>query len=79
MLIMILIMLNDACWAWEKLYIEAVEKLIPKRKAKVRKETLPWITTEIRKLIFKRFMALKSIRLQKIEMTWKHTKGSEIK
>ena len=31
---------NDTCWAWEKLYKERVEKLMPERKAKVRKETV---------------------------------------
>ena len=52
-----------------KLYKEAVDKMIPERKAKVRKESLPWIGTEIRKLIYNRSRALENNYSQQMAIT----------
>ena len=41
--------------SWELLYKDVVNEFVIERKAKVRSNSLPWITTKIRKLLNTRY------------------------
>ena len=56
---------DDVTNAWELLYIGVVDDYVSERKAKVRTDSLPWFTTDLRKLLNKRFKVLKNGRTQK--------------
>ncbi|CAB4038335.1 Hypothetical predicted protein, partial [Paramuricea clavata] len=58
--------LDDVQNAWELLYKDVVDEYITERKVKVRQNSLPWVNTEIRKLLNKRFKLLKN---------WQQTKN----
>ena len=60
--------IDDVANSWEVLYKGIIEEFITERKAKVRTNSLPWITTEIRKLPNKRYHLLKK---------WQKTKDHE--
>eukprot|EP00112_Aurelia_sp_Birch-Aquarium-sp1_P010550 Seg2249.2 transcript_id=Seg2249.2/GoldUCD/mRNA.D3Y31 product=Fibropellin-1 protein_id=Seg2249.2/GoldUCD/D3Y31 len=49
---------DDVLNAWELLYNNVVDEYIKVRKAKVRKDSLPWITTDIRKIMNRRYRLL---------------------
>ena len=51
--------IDDVVNTWELLYKDVVKELVTERKAKVRSNSLPWITTEIRKLLNTRYCLLK--------------------
>ena len=53
--------IDDVANSWEVLYKGIVEEFIIERKAKIRTNSLPWITTEIRKLLNKRYRLLKKV------------------
>ena len=59
--------LDEVVNTWELLYKNIVDEFITTRKAKIRKNSLPWVTTELRKLLNKRYKLLK---------IWQHTKDS---
>lgn len=50
---------DDVANAWELLYKGVVDDYVTERKAKVRTDSLPWFTTDLRKLLNKRFKLLK--------------------
>ena len=60
--------IDDVANSWEVIYKGIVEEFIIERKAKIRTNSLPWITTEIRKLLNKRYRLLKK---------WQKTKDHE--
>ena len=35
--------LDNTAWAWEKMYKEILKEHVPKRKAKIRTDSLPWM------------------------------------
>ena len=51
--------IDDVVNTWELLYKDVVKEFVTERKAKVRSNSLPWITTEIRKLLNTRYCLLK--------------------
>ena len=59
---------DDVAKSWEVLYKGIIEEFITERKAKVRPNSLPWITTEIMKLLNKRYRLFKK---------WQKTKDHE--
>ena len=50
--------INDCVWVWESLYRDIIKEEIPERKAEVRRKSLPWVTTDIRNLMNKRYKTL---------------------
>ena len=50
---------DDVVNAWELLYKGVVDDYVTERKAKVRTDSMPWFTTDLRKLLNKRFKLLK--------------------
>ena len=60
---------DDVVNAWELLYKGVVDDYVTERKAKVRTDSLPWFTTDLRKLLNKRFKLLKK---------WQKTKDPQI-
>ena len=51
--------MDDVGNAWELLYKGFVDDYVTERKEKVRTDSLAWITTDLRKLLNKRFKLLK--------------------
>ena len=51
---------DDITWAWNYMYNEIANNHITLRKAKVRKHSLPWMNSEIRKEMNKRYKLLKA-------------------
>ena len=54
---------DDNYWMIEKLYEQRSKEQLPKRKAKIRTKSLPWVNSKIRKLINQRYKQL--IKAQK--------------
>ena len=52
--------LDDITWAWDYIYSEIANNHITLREAKVRKNSLPWMNSEIRKEMNKRYKLLKA-------------------
>ena len=52
--------LDNITWAWNCMYDEIANNHITLRKAKVRKHSLPWMNSEIRKEMNKRYKLLKA-------------------
>ena len=50
---------DDVANAWELLYKSVMDDYVTERIAKVRTDSLPWFTTDLRKLLNKRFKLLK--------------------
>ena len=51
--------MDDVANAWELLHKGVVDDYVTERKAKVRTDSLPWFTTELRRVLNKRFKLLK--------------------
>ena len=51
--------IDDVTHAWELLFKDVLDTHIPTRTAKIRKESLPWVTGEIRKEMNKRYKVLR--------------------
>ena len=51
--------IDDVTHAWELLFKDVLDTHIPNRIAKIRKESLPWVTGEIRKEMNKRYKLLR--------------------
>ena len=50
---------DDNLWMVEKLYKDVVREAIPKRKAKIRSKSLPWMNSKLRKLMNQRYVLLR--------------------
>ena len=50
---------DDVTQAWSKMYDSIVEEHVKARKAKIRKDSLPWVDGQMRKLMNKRYKLLK--------------------
>ena len=61
---------NGSLWAYNKLYQNVKKDYIPERKVKVRHKSLPWINSEIRKLMDQRFAALNKHKRTKNGSDW---------
>ena len=51
--------IDDVTHAWELLFKDVLDTHLPTRTAKIRKESLPWVTGEIRKEMNKRYKLLR--------------------
>ena len=54
--------IDDQLWAWGQLFENVLRSHIPKRQAKIRQKTLPWIDRDIRKLMNQRFKAFMTFK-----------------
>ena len=54
--------IDDNYWMMESIYRNIAESSLPKRKAKIRMNSLPWIDSRIRKLMNQRYKQLKKYR-----------------
>ena len=52
--------IDDIAWSWETMYKNIESDHIKQRKSRVRTKSLPWVDTNIRKLMNKRYRLLKS-------------------
>jgi len=52
--------INDTCWAWQKLYDEIINKHIKSRRVKIKAQTHPWMNSDIRKQMNRRYKLLKT-------------------
>ena len=52
--------IDDIAWSWETMYKNIESDHIKQRKSRVRTKCLPWVDTNIRKLMNKRYRLLKS-------------------
>ena len=50
--------IDDSVWAWEALYKYIIDQHIPLRKAKVRSNSLPWMTSSQKKELNQRYNLL---------------------
>ena len=50
---------DDVAWAWESLFKDVVDSHVPNRLVKVKQCSLPWMNSEIRKAMNKRYKLLK--------------------
>ena len=50
--------IDDSVWAWDALYKYIIDQHIPLRKTKVRSNSLPWMTSSLRKELNKRYNLL---------------------
>ena len=62
--------IDDCVAAWEHLYKNIIKEMVPEMKAKIRSKSVPWITSEIRKLMNKRYKLLKKFRQSKDKNDW---------
>ena len=51
--------LEDVTWAWETLHKDVIDSHVKMRKAKCRKNSLPWFNSELRKCLNKRYKLLR--------------------
>ena len=51
--------LDDATWAWEYLYKDIMKSHVHTQLVKIRRGSLPWMNSSIRKLLNKRYKLLK--------------------
>ena len=54
--------IDDNVWMVEKLYKDVTNEYIPKRKAKIRSKSLPWMDSKIQKLMNQRYSLLKKAK-----------------
>ena len=50
--------IDDSVWAWEAVYKYIIDNHIPLRQAKVRSNSLPWMSSSLRKVLNKRYNLL---------------------
>ena len=62
---------DDNYWMIEKLYEQIKTEQLPKRKAKIRTKSLPWINSKIRKLMNQRYKQLIKAQKSKDSEDWK--------
>ena len=65
---------DDQLWAWGQIFEDIMQSQIPKRQAKIRQKTLPWIDRDIRKLMNQRFKALRKFKNTNKIDDWLHYK-----
>ena len=63
--------LDDTTWAWEKTYKEIMKEHVPKRKAKIRTDSLPWMNASVIKCMDKRYKQLFKANQTKDPEDWK--------
>lgn len=51
--------IDDVTWAWETMFKDVVDSHVTKRLVKIRQHSLPWMNSEIRKAMNKRYKLLK--------------------
>ena len=51
--------IDDVTWAWETMFKDVVDSHVTKRLVKIRRHSLPWMNSEIRKAMNKRYKLLK--------------------
>ena len=72
--------IDDVIHAWELLFKDVLDTHIPTRRAKIRKESLPWVTGEIRKEMNKRYKLLRKCDgTSNTSAIWEEYKGQETK
>ena len=62
--------IDDAEYAFNTLYNNIIKANIPEKKVKVRSISLPWITSDIRKLMNKRYKLLQQAKKTQSEDLW---------
>ena len=62
--------IDDCVWASESLYKDIIKEKIPERKANVRQKSLLWVTTDIKKLMNKRYKTLNQYTKTKSKDDW---------
>ena len=63
--------LDDATWAWECLYKDIMKSHVPARRVKIRRGSLPWMNSSIRKELNKRYkLLLKAQQTPKGSQAW---------
>ena len=68
--------IDDAEYAFNILYNNIIKAHIPERKVKVRSNSLPWITSDIRKLMNKRYKLLEQAKRTQSEDLWREYKNA---
>ena len=68
--------IDDAEYAFNILYNNIIKAHIPERKVKVRSNSLPWITSDIRKLMNKRYKLLQQAKRTQSEDLWREYKNA---
>ena len=53
---------DDSLWAWEELFNGVINEHVQTRKAKIRSQSEPWMTGQIRKLLNNRFKLFKTAK-----------------
>ena len=66
--------IDDITWTWETLYKEIMKDHAPKRKAKIRTDSLPWMNASVRKTMNKRYKQLLKAKQTKDPEDWKQYK-----
>ena len=66
--------IDDMTWCWSKMYESIVDVHIKKRRAKIRSDSLPWIDSQIRKMMNYRYKLLRNV----MEHQGRQTNGTNI-
>ena len=61
---------DDSLYLWDYLYKDIVNHHLPTRKVKIRCNSLPWISTYIRKQINLRYKLLKEAKSSQDQVKW---------
>ena len=61
---------DDVAWAWETLYKDIISEHIPQRRVKIRSDNLPWMNSNIRKIMNKRYKVLKRAKQTRSAEHW---------
>ena len=62
--------LDDCYWAWTHIYGQICDRHAPLREIKVRSQSLPWVTPQIRHLMNLRFNTLLKAKQSKNQELW---------
>ena len=61
---------DDCYWAWSKIFNEVCDIHAPFREIKIRKHSLPWVTSQIRHLMNRRYKTLLCARKRNCNILW---------
>ena len=65
---------DDVAWAWETMFKDVIDSHIPKRLVKIKQHSLPWMNSEIRKVMNKRYKLKSCDGTSETKQYWKEYK-----
>ena len=66
---------DDNYWAWSTIFSDICDRHAPKRQVKIRSQSLPWVTPQVRHLMNLRYKTLLKAQKTKNEELWSSTEA----